>query len=286
MWRVCSWIWSFISWCATVPERNGCAAGQASQGAGRPHRIWWQRAPRSAAGFGSAQKRVAKMLLVQDTSSDGSKTRKPASVWLTTADSFWRSLSRMRICSSRRRNRRSSSSSIGCGEGRGRSATRSSSDRPPVAPGVGAGQAVGHHLYLIHRVGIECVQVVAVDVDLGEDRLALADEHDELGAGGGGAGQVVGRLADVRDVDVALLGDGQAADALADRYEDMVRGRAHERSESQHVVREQLVDPGPVKVLVGGVQLLDGPPEHLFQGGARRHHPLERLADLAAAPFR
>src|SRR2546426_12156078 len=91
MWRACSWIDSRISWCATMPERKGCAAGQVSHGRGRPHRTWWHFAPFTAAAFGEAQKRVAKMLLVQVTDSDASNTRKPASVWLTTAESFWRS---------------------------------------------------------------------------------------------------------------------------------------------------------------------------------------------------
>ena len=80
MWRACSWIDSRISWCATMPERKGCAAGQVSHGRGRPQRTWWHFAPFTAAAFGEAQKRVAKMLLVQVTDREASNTRKPASV--------------------------------------------------------------------------------------------------------------------------------------------------------------------------------------------------------------
>src|SRR5256885_530352 len=201
------------------------------------------------------------MLFAQLTPSAASNTRKPASVWLTTADSFWRSCSRTRICSSMRRKRRSYSSSFGCTTVSARSATRPSAAAPPVALGVGAGETLGHLLYLGDARGIERVELVAVDVDRRVDRPALADEHHELGARRRRARRVVGGLADVRNVDVALFRDRQSADALADRNEHVIGGRADERPQPQHLVREQLVDAGPVESWVGGVQLFD-PPLH------------------------
>src|SRR2546421_233254 len=138
------------------------------------------------------------MLFAQLTPSAASNTRKPASVWLTTADSFWRSCSRTRICSSMRRKRRSYSSSFGC--------TTVSLSRAPEAP-----------------------------------------------------------------------------DARADRDEPVIGGGADDRSQPQPLVREQLVDAGPVESWVGGVQLFDRPPQHLLQRRAGGDDLLERPADLPAA---
>src|SRR5262249_26047043 len=48
-------------------------------------------------------------------------------------------------------------------------------------------QAVGDLLHAGHHLLVECADLMAVDVDLGVDPLARADEHHQLGAGLGAA---------------------------------------------------------------------------------------------------
>src|SRR5262245_52156757 len=80
-------------------------------------------------------------------------------------------------------------------------------------------QPVGHLLDAGHHVVVERADLVAVDVDLRVDALAGADEDHQLGARLGAAGEIVGDLAHVGDVHVALLGHRGPAHAGADADE-------------------------------------------------------------------
>ena len=128
-------------------------------------------------------------------------------------------------------------------------------------------ERVGHLPHLGLFLGGERIGLVAVDVDLAEDRGAAADEHHQLGPGPGVAGEVVLDGADVGHVLVLAGRHRGAADALADRDPGVVGLAAGERLEHQLVAVQHVeIDrgvgrAGRADLLRGGAeQLLPGPP--------------------------
>src|SRR5439155_9900698 len=119
---------------------------------------------------------------------------------------------------------------------------------------ISGGEIVGHLLDLRHGLAVKSVQIVAVDVDLGEDLATFTNEDDQLGAGLAGAGQVIGGPGNIGDVDVPILRHGGAADPATHGDEDMVGGGAQEGTEPQHVIGIELVDSGPVEPGIGLMQ--------------------------------
>src|SRR5947199_5380581 len=107
-----------------------------------------------------------------------------------------------------------------------------------------------------HGVLVERGDLMAVDVDLGVDPLAPADQDHELRARLGAAGEVVLHQPHVRDVDVAAFGDRGPAYPPSDADEHVIGGSADEGAEPEHAVGEELVDAGPVKPLIQVVEAL------------------------------
>src|SRR5690606_7665430 len=67
----------------------------------------------------------------------------------------------------------------------------------------------------------------------------------------------------------------------SDRDEDVIGGSSDERSELEHVVGKQLVDPGPVEPVVGSMELLDRCGLQLIE----RSSGVSKLVELSADLF-
>src|SRR5688572_961098 len=124
------------------------------------------------------------------------------------------------------------------------------------------GELVGDALHRALVVLAERAELAAVDVDLPEDVVARADEHDHLGTRVRAAREVVVHLGHVGDVLVLLLGDRGAAHACANRNAGVLGRRADVVVEPELVLLTvEQVHADPIEAGVGGLDPTNGAPE-------------------------